>query len=391
MAGLVISPRARIFHGHYWVYSSEVRKTFGEPQPGEVVSLKDFRDRPLGTAIYNPQSQIVARLFSRRKEKLDHDFFVRRFQRAITLRERSGIDVELARLVWSESDGLPGVIVDAYGKHLVLQTTTLAMYQRRECIKEALCEVFSPESILLRNDSPLLIAEGLEEEMCWLYGEKPAPFEVEVALHPEKKIRYLIDLCDGQKTGLYLDQLEAHRKVAHYAKGRRVLDCFSNQGGFGLAAGAMGAQSVLCVDISESAIEATQRNAHLNGLDVSTEVCNAFFYLKQAKESFDLIILDPPSFTKNKKTLNNALRGYKEIHLRAIKLLAPGGILASYCCSHHATRELFLNNIIEASVDAKVSLRLLESHSQRLDHPIMPAIPETEYLKGFLLEKMPAI
>lgn len=385
MPGIIVKPRARIFHGHDWVYATEVRKTFGDPQPGDVISLKDYRDRPLGTAIYNPNSQIVARRISRRKQKLEKEFFDRRIGQAIEMRERSGIDLRLCRMIWSESDGLPGVVVDRYGDHVVLQTLTLAMYLNRQLIVDALIEAISPESIILRNDSPMLTAEGIEQEITMMHGEKPAPFIVE-APTAEGGVKFEIDLMDGQKTGLYLDQLDAHAAIAKMAKGKRVLDCFCNQGGFALACAKAGAASVTAVDSSEVAIEATLRNAELNGVEINALKHNAFDYLKHCEEEYDIVILDPPSFTKNKKTLMNAMRGYKEIHLRGIKLLARDGILATYCCSHHATRQLFLENIVDASVDAKRTLRMVESHGQRLDHPVLPAIPETEYLKGFVLE-----
>ena len=389
MAGIVIKPRARIFHGHDWVYASEIRKLFGEPKAGDVISLKDYRDRPLGTAIYNPQSQIVARRISRRKQKLDEEFFTRRIGQAIALRERSGIDPRLARIVWSESDGLPGVIVDRYGDHLVLQTLTLAMSLSHELIAKVLVDILKPESVVLRNDSPMLAAEGIEEETKMLHGERPVPFIIE-APTAEGGVKFEIDLLDGQKTGLYLDQLDAHREVAKLAKGKRVLDCFCNQGGFALACAKAGAASVTAVDSSEPAIQATLKNAELNGVEINAVKHNAFDYLKHCEDQYDLVILDPPSFTKNKKSLSNAMRGYKEIHLRGLKLLDRDGILASYCCSHHATRELFLENIVSASVDAKRSLRLIASHGQRLDHPVLLGIPETEYLKGFVMQLMPS-
>ena len=203
-------------------------------------------------------------------------------------------------------------------------------------------------------------------------------------------IQFEIDLLDGQKTGLYLDQLDAHAAVMKWAKGKKVLDCFCNQGGFALACAKAGAESVTAVDISESAIEATKRNAELNGVEINAIKQNAFDYLKNCEEKYDLIILDPPSFTRNKKTLNDAMRGYKEIHLRGLKLLENNGILSTYCCSHHASRELFLDNVVKASVDAKKTVRLIANHSQRLDHPVLPAIPETEYLKGFTFQLTPS-
>ena len=383
MPGLIIAPRARIFHGHEWVYATEVKKTFGEPQPGDVITLKDFRDRPLGTAIYNPNSQIVARRFSRRRQDLDLDFFTRRIGQAIELRRRYGVDERLCRVVWSESDGLPGLIVDRYGDHLVMQTLTLALDQRRELIRDALVALLAPKSILLRNDSPVRKAEGLEPVIEMIHGENPGPFTVRA-----NDLDFEVDLCDGQKTGLYLDQLQSHAEVAKFAAGKRVLDCFTNQGGFALACAKAGAAHVTAVDISASACEATRRNAELNGLEIEVIEHNVFDFLKHAEPKYDLIILDPPSFTRNKKTLMDAMRGYKEIHLRSLKLLEKGGILSTFCCSHHASRELFVGNLVDASVDAKKSLRLVANHGQRPDHPVVLSIPETEYLKGVTVEVM---
>lgn len=381
MAGLIIAPRARIFHGHEWVYATEIRKAFGDPQPGDVVTLKDFRDRPLGSAIYNPQSQIVARRFSRRRQDLDLDFFTRRIRQSLEYRQRSGIDERLCRVVWSESDGIPGLIVDRYGDHLSVQTLTLAMDLRKEIIRDALVSIFAPKSIVLRNDSPFRKAEGMEPGIEMLYGESPGSFIVRA-----NELDFEIDLYDGQKTGLYLDQLQSHAEVAKLAKGKRVLDCFTNQGGFALACAKAGAAHVTAVDVSASACDAARHNANLNGVEIEVLEHNVFDFLKHAKPDYDLIILDPPSFTRNKKTLMDAMRGYKEIHLRSLKLLDKGGILSTFCCSHHASRELFLENLADASVDAKKSLRLIGEHSQRADHPVLITIPETGYLKGVTVE-----
>lgn len=381
MAGLIIAPRARIFHGHEWVYATEIRKTFGDPQPGDVVTLKDFRDRPLGSAIYNPQSQIVARRFSRRRQDLDLDFFTRRIRQAIEYRERKEIDPRLCRLVWSESDGIPGLIIDRYGDHISVQTLTLAMDIRKELIRDALVALLNPKSIVLRNDSPSRRAEGMETSIEMLHGENPGTFVVRT-----NDLDFEVDLFDGQKTGLYLDQLQSHAEVAKLAKGKRVLDCFTNQGGFALACAKAGAEKVTAVDVSTTACDAARHNAKLNDLEIDVIEHNVFDFLKHAEPGYDLIILDPPSFTRNKKTLMDAMRGYKEIHLRSLKLLEKGGILSTFCCSHHASRELFLENLADASVDAKKSLRLMQEHSQRADHPILITIPETGYLKGFTVE-----
>lgn len=389
MAGLLIAPRARLYQGHDWVYGTEVRKIFGNPQPGDVVALKDFRDRYLGSAIFNPNSQIVARRFSRRKQDLDRDFFARRLGQAIALRDRLLPGETLVRLVWSESDGIPGLIVDRYNDFLVMQTLTLAMSQRRQLIIDILADIMKPKGIILRNDSPMLPIEGIEQEVYLAYGEEPKPFEAESA-----GIKFLVDLQLGQKTGLYLDQLENYVDVAKLAKGRRVLDCFCNQGGFALACAKAGAASVTAVDVSTEAIEAVKRNAALNGINIEAIDENAFDFLKResgairdgAEPKWDLIILDPPSFTRNKKTLSDAMRGYKEIHLRAMKMLPVGGILSTFCCSHHASEQLFLESVQDAALDVPATLRLMSSHGQRLDHPILLNLPETEYLKGFSFE-----
>jgi 23S rRNA (cytosine1962-C5)-methyltransferase len=227
-------------------------------------------------------------------------------------------------------------------------------------------------------------AEGLEPSNFIAAGNDPDPVTLE---HGDLKFKSA--LLTGQKTGLYLDQIDTYNKVSELAEGKRVLDCFSNQGGFGLACARAGAASVTCVDISGEAVSAATHNAELNNLEIRAIEANAFDYLKNCDETFDLIILDPPSFTRSKKALNDAMRGYKEIHLRALKLLNHDGYLATFSCSHHVTRELFLNNVRDAAVDARRTLRLVESYSQRPDHPILPTIPETEYLKGFCFQLLP--
>lgn len=387
MAGLVIKPRSRVFHGHDWVYSSEILKAFGSPQDGDVVSLKDGADRMLGSAIFNSKSQIVARRISRQRQDLDRDFFERRLRQALAFRERHGLDPRLGRLVWSESDGLPGMIVDRYGDHLVLQTLTLAMDQRKALIVEALRTVFSPASIIERNDTPIRKAEGLELVTGVLFGEEPPPIPVTIA-----GLKFEIDLAHGQKTGFYLDQIPNYTAVARYAKGRRVLDCFANQGAFALACAKAGAREVQAIEISAECVERIRRNAELNDLKIDSYASNVFDMLKDLERQearYDLIILDPPSFTKSKGKLTDAMRGYKEIHLRALKLLNHEGLLATFCCSHHVSHEHFREMINEATVDAKKTLRQLATYSQAPDHPIVPTLPETEYLKGYLFELAP--
>ena len=387
MAGLVIKPRSRILHGHDWVYATEILKAFGEPKDGDVVSLKDGRDHLLGTAIYNSQSQIIARRISRQRQDLDLDFFTRRIAQAVKYRERRGLDLRLCRMVWSESDGLPGVIVDRYGDHLVLQTLTLAMDQRRDLIVQALGAAFSPQSIVERNDAPIRKAEGMELRTGVVHGDAPAPFPITVA-----GVEFEVDLMRGQKTGFYLDQLPNYAAIAAQAKGRRVLDCFANQGAFALACARAGAAQVTALEISVDCVDLIKRNAARNNLAVEAIAANVFDVLNdldRQQQRYDLIVLDPPSFTKTKGKVNEAMRGYKEIHLRALKLLNTDGLLATYCCSHHVSAEAFIEVINEATVDAKKTLRQLAVYRQGLDHPIIPTIPETEYLKGHLFELAP--
>lgn len=386
MAGIVIRPRSRIFHGHDWVYSSEIQKVFGEPKNGDVISIKDGRDRMLGSAIYNSKSQIAARRFCRQRQDLDADFFERRIRQAIEYRKRRGVNIEVCRLIWSESDGLPGVIVDRYKNTLVLQTLTLAMDQRKQLLVDALTGILAPEAIVERNDAPIRRAEGMEPRTECLLGN-PAPVEIELL-----GLRFLIDPLHGQKTGFYLDQVDSYDHVGQWANGRRVLDCFSNQGAFALSCAKNGATEVSAVEISTEAVSQIKANAQRNQLQVNAMEANAFDFLNQAERDgsqYDLIVLDPPSFTKSKDKLHDAMRGYKEIHLRALKILSKEGLLATFSCSHHVSDTLFRQMIGEALVDAKKSARQLAIFRQSADHPIMLNLPETEYLKGYLLEMAP--
>jgi 23S rRNA (cytosine1962-C5)-methyltransferase len=389
MGGIVVKPRARIFHGHDWVYNTEVRKVFGDPEPGDVVSLKDFKDRPLGSAIYNPASQIVARRFSRRKQDLDLDFFRRRLERAHAYRERLGVVAEpwIYRAVWSESDGLPGVVVDRYGEQWVFQTHTLAMDRRKELLVEALADTLGARVVVEKNDGPGRAAEGLSP--CWAVHRGEARRERLWA----RGVPLTFDPAEGQKTGIYIDQLDNYAAVAAHAEGRRVLDCFTNQGGFALHCARAGAARVTGVDSSALAVALARENAEAGGWPAEFAEDNVFDRLKAAQaagETYDLIILDPPSFARNRASLGEALKGYKEIHLRALRMLEPGGLLATFSCSHHVDRATHLAMVVDAAVDAKRGLRLREALRQRADHPALPALPETDYLHGCILEVIPA-
>jgi len=388
MAGLVVKPRARILHGHDWVFSSEVLKAFGNPADGDVISLKDGRDRLIGSAIYNSKSQIVARRFSRQRQDLDLDFFKRRIAQASEYRDRRNVDPKLRRIVWSESDGLPGVVIDRYQDYFVLQTLTLAMDLRKNLIVKAIVDLFGDATIIERNDSAVRKAEGLELITGVLEGSAPSgPIAVEIGT-----LKFDVDLLQAQKTGFYLDQAPNYSVVANYAAGRRVLDCFANQGAFALTCLKAGATDVAAVEENSDNVAAGKRNAERNGLKMRWIEQDVFAFLRGAEKAeaeYDLIILDPPSFTKTKSGLRDALRGYRELHVRAFKLLSKNGLLATFSCSHHVSDTAFAQTITDALVDARRSARKLRRFEQALDHPVLPTIPETEYFKGLLLEMMP--
>jgi len=394
MAGLVVKPRARILHGHDWVFSSEVLKVFGNPSDGDVISLKDGRDRLIGSAIYNSKSQIVARRFSRQRQDLDLDFFKRRIAQASEYRDRRNVAPKLRRIVWSESDGLPGVVLDRYGDYFVLQTLTLAMDLRRDLIVKAIADLFRGATIIERNDSAVRKAEGLDLRTGVLEGPAPSgPILIEInGTRQSASLQFDVDLLHAQKTGFYLDQAPNYSAVANYAAGRRVLDCFANQGAFALACAKAGATDVAAVEESSENVVVGKQNAERNGLKVRWLEQDVFQFLRGAEKAeaeYDLIILDPPSFTKTKSGLSGALRGYRELHVRAFKLLSKNGLLATFSCSHHVSETAFAQTIADALVDARRSARKLRRLEQALDHPVLPTIPETEYFKGLLLEMMP--
>jgi len=386
MAGIVVKPRARILHGHDWVFSSEVLKVFGNPADGEVISLKDGKDRLIGSAIYNSKSQIVARRFSRRRQDLDFDFFRRRITQASEYRDRRSVDAKLRRVVWSESDGLPGVIIDRYGDHFVLQTLTCAMDIRKDSITAAMVDLFGDRVIIERNDAPVRNAEGLELCRGVLRG---TPSEIAIEI---EGVKLEVDLLQGQKTGFYLDQRHNYGIVAGYARDRRVLDCFANQGAFALTCARTGAADVTAVEENSANIATAKRNAARNELKTRWIEQDVFQFLRAAEKAgaqYDLIILDPPSFTKTKSGLRDALRGYRELHMRAFRLLSKDGLLATFSCSHHVSADPFLQTITDALVDSRRSARRVRQFEQAPDHPVLPTIPETEYFRGFLLEMMP--
>ncbi len=382
MAGLVVRPRSRILHGHDWVYGTEILKVFGNPGDGDVVSIKDGRDRMLGSAVYNSKSQIAARRFSRRRQDLDEDFFRRRIERAQAYRDSLGIDPLVRRVLWSESDGLPGVIVDRFGSVATLQTQTLGMDLRKGMIAEAVRSVLGVETVVERNDSAGRKAEGLDPSTGVLLGPDPRACEISVA-----GMRFHLDALHGQKTGFYLDQTASYRQVASHARGKRVLDCFSNQGAFAIACALEGAAEVTAVESGKENLPRIEANARLNDVPVKVVGGDVFEILSLAarrEEEYDLIILDPPPFTRTRKGIADALRGYRELHLKAAQLLSKEGLLATFSCSHHVSAEEFDTSVAEAFGDARRTARKIATYVQSPDHPVLVGLLETEYLKGFL-------
>jgi 23S rRNA (cytosine1962-C5)-methyltransferase len=372
------SSRPRVLHGHPWVFAGEVEKLLPAECDGEAVACRDSRGRFLGTGIYNSRSQIVWRRFSWKSVVLDDAFLKETLAAAVARRAPD----EVRRLVWSESDDLPGLVVDQYGEVLVVQALTLAMDQRLPQVSDLLDEMVRPKEIVFRNDAPVRAREGLREEVRTRSGGELPSWWIQIG-----GIEFRMDLKHGQKTGYYLDQRMEHRRVARLASNRRVLDAFCNQGGFALHCAQAGASSVLGVDISEDAVGQARENAARNSLDATFEAANVFDFLRQGEGAdWDLVVLDPPPFAKSRGEMSGALRGYKEINLRAMKRLAPGGILATYTCSHHMSHPVFLDLLGQAAADVRRRVRVLEFCHQPPDHPVLPTMPESEYLRGFILE-----
>ncbi len=374
----------RVRGGHPWIYASEIEKVDGEFENGDIVDVCDFRGKFIGRGFYNPASQISLRILTRNDEACDRDFFARRIRDAWNYRRRL-CDPMSCRLIYSESDFLPGLVVDKYADVLVLQSLSLGMERIKDQIADLLMEIVQPVGIYERSDVPVRRLEGMEQTTGLLRGQVPDLVEMR-----ENGIRFQVDVKNGQKTGFFLDQKENRAAIAPLCPGSRVLDCFCHNGSFSLHAAKYGAESVLGVDISEEALEVARQNAALNGLEnVRFEAHNCFDLLRElteAGEHFDLVILDPPAFTKNKAALQSALRGYKEINLRGLKLVRPGGFLVTCSCSQHVLTEMFQDMVNQAARDAKKRIRLVEYRTQGRDHPIIPQSIETKYLKCMILQ-----
>jgi len=371
----------RLRSGHLWVYRSDVRSA--EAESGDIVRVTDDRGNFVGRAFFSSRSQITVRLLTREDVPIDRKFFKARIHAAAEYRKRVVEDTEAYRLVYSEADLLPSLIVDRYADWVVLQTLSQGTERRKEEFVSILTELFSPRGILERNDPRVRELEGLERKVSLLYGEVP-----EEVIASRNGIRFVHDLYQGQKTGDFLDQRENQRAAAAYASGE-VLDCFTYHGGFALTVAARSAQ-VEAIDLSGPAIEIARRNQELNGIqNVTFREANSFDVLKACDDAgrrFDAVILDPPAFAKNRDTVSSALRGYKEINLRALKILKPGGFLITSSCSYHISEALFLQVLAEAANDVGRALQIVERRTQSRDHAILLTMPETHYLKCLILK-----
>jgi 23S rRNA (cytosine1962-C5)-methyltransferase len=384
MATLILKRGAerRIRAGHPWIYRGEVADLKGGWSAGAAVEVTEASGRFLGRGFYSPRATLVCRLLTRVDEPVDAALVFRRLEAALGYRRVAGLERAAYRLCWSEADGLPGLVVDRYGPVSVLQCLTLGMARNAEWVREALGNLFPGGEILRLDDPTAARIEGFDP-----VRERPgAELTVE-----EGAGRFVVSLGAGHKTGLYLDQRDNRLLAATLAGGRRVLDAFCYAGGFACHALLGGASSALLLDSSADALAAAGRNLALNGLEARATVreVNAFDALRELEsrhERFGLVILDPPPFTRHKSAIEAASRGYKEINLRALRLLEPGGLLLTFSCSHHVTPALFEDLCRQAAGDAGIRPRLLSTLSQSRDHPILLAVPETRYLTGLLLE-----
>ncbi|HYV90248.1 MAG TPA: class I SAM-dependent rRNA methyltransferase [Chitinophagales bacterium] len=382
------SKNLRIASGHPWIYGNEIDrvKSDGESEGGTIVDVKDDRGKFVGRGYFNPKSQIVVRLLSRiQGEEINESFFRRKILSCYEYRKKIGYS-ENFRLVFGEGDFLPALIIDKFRDVFVMQTLSLGMDRWKEVIASILKKEFSPRGIYERNDVPVRKLEGLEEQKGFLTEPFPTKFEIE-----EHGVKFKIDVENGQKTGYFLDQKENRLMLSTISAGAEVLDCFCYTGSFAMFAAKFGAKKVTALDASEEAIQLTKENASLNGLEsvFDFKVGNAFDVLPQwvkEKKSFDIVILDPPAFTKSRSGVESATRGYKEINLRAMKLIRNGGFLLTFSCSHFMDPSMFFDVVSQAATDAAKTIRQVAFLSQAKDHPVVWNIPETNYLKGFLLQ-----
>ena len=380
--------------GHPWIYDGELKNIKGKPKNGDLVDIVSFKGKYLGTGFYNENSKIKIRVISKNaNDKFDSAFFERRIKYAWDYRKTvMGDDLNCCRVIFGEADTFPGLTVDKFSDILVTQTLSLGIEQRKDIIFPLLVKVLNDDgqnikAVYERNDVGIRKLEGLEENKGFYLGSS----ENTSTIITENGIQYNVDYENGQKTGFFLDQKYNRLAVAKIAKGKKVLDCFTHTGSFALNAAKGGAAHVTAVDVSQFAVDTARENAVKNGLDgkmdfVCADVFDLLPKLAEQGSDYDFIILDPPAFTKNRKTVDSAQRGYKEINYRAMKLLPRGGYLATCSCSHFMDNELFVKMLMSAAADAGVSLKMIEARRQSCDHPIMLNVPETDYLKFYLFQ-----
>ena len=373
----------RVQSGHQWIFSNEIQAVNGAPKSGDIIEIARHDMKRIGIGFYNPHSLIAARFLSSEDEEVDFKFFERRIGSAFAVRKRLFPKSATFRIVHGESDFLPGLIIDKYNEYLSIQTFSAGMDSRLTLICDVLVSMFSPRGIVERNESPLRSLEELPLQKGIIRGS------VEPTIIELDDLKFRIDVIEGQKTGFYLDQRENRASLRRFVKDAEVLDCFCNEGGFGLYAARGGAKCVSGFDSSEFAIEKSKVNATLNNLHSATFKRGDAFEILAAeiaeKKHYDVVILDPPSFTKNRKTVATAAKGYKELNSSAMRLLREGGTLATASCSHHISEETFLNIINDSAVKTGRKVRLLSLGGAAPDHPTLPSMPETRYLKFALL------
>lgn len=376
----------RVVNGHPWIFGNELGDTEGTAEPGDIVEVYSYNGSFVGKGYINPSSQIRIRLLTRNKDEvIDDQFFLNRIKEAWEYRQQIGY-VENCRLIFGEADQLPALIIDKFNDYFVIQTLALGMEKWKDAIVAALQTIFSPKGIYERNDVPVRTLEGIPQQKGFL----SAPFDTNIIIN-ENGLKFHVDIENGQKTGYFLDQQDNRRAIQHIVKGADVLESFCYTGTFSLHAAQYGAKSVLGLDISENAVATARRNAELNGYEdiCKFQAVNAFDVLKQwVKDGkrYDVVILDPPAFTKSRENIDKAITGYKEINLRGMKLTRPGGFLVTASCTNLVSPEKFLETINMAAKDAKRTLRQVAWLTQAADHPIMWNIPSTQYLKFLIVQ-----
>lgn len=375
----------RIANGHPWIYGNEVDRVAGNPEPGEIVEVRFADGKLAGVGYYNPQSQIIVRLLSRKVEEINEAFFYQRILQAWQYRQKTGY-TENCRLVFGEADQLPALIIDKFNDYFVIQTLALGIDIWKPAIIKALETIFKPKGIYERNDVPVRTLEGLEQQKGFL----SAPFDTNIIIN-ENGLQFYVDIENGQKTGYFLDQQDNRRAIQHIVKGAEVMGAFTYTGTFEIHAAHYGAKSVLGIDISEQAVAQANKNAALNGLEkiVEFKAMNAFDVLKDwGKDGplYDVVMLDPPAFTKSRENIQKAVTGYKEINLRGMKLIRNGGFLVTSSCTNLVNPELFLHTINAAAKDARKRIKQVTFQAQASDHPIIWGMENTNYLKFLIVE-----